>query len=101
LFVFRGPDGVFGVVFGLVLALGLVWVVVSVLHPSHADRRCPRCGRGALERADRDSLAGVRCRSCSWRDDTASAFLLAEDEGEPFEDVVLRERTSRRRYRRW
>ena len=91
LFVLRGPDAVFAVVFEIVLALGVLWILISALFPARADRTCPSCGGQGLERLDRESTAGLVCRLCSWRDASASCFLLVEDEG-PFEDVVLRER---------
>jgi hypothetical protein len=98
LFVLRGPDGVFGVCFGAVLALGVVWILVSTLFPGRAERNCPACGQRGLERIDPASTCGVRCRLCGWRDESASSFLFAEEEG-TFEDIVLRERRSERR--RW
>lgn len=91
-FVLRGPDEVFGLAFGLVLALGLGWILVSALFPARAERTCPQCGRDGLERLDPDSAQGVICRHCAWADESASAFLLLEDEGRPFEDIVLRGR---------
>ena len=91
-FVLRGPDGVFGIAFGLVLALGLGWILVSALFPARAERTCPQCGQDALERLDPDSAQGVVCRLCAWADESASAFLLLEDDGRPFEDIVLRGR---------
>ena len=97
LLVLRGPDELFGVAFGLVLALGLAWILVSSLFPARADRTCPECGKRALTRLDPHSTHGLRCRACGWRDASASAFLLAEDDGDALEDIVLRER----RFRRW
>lgn len=98
LFVFRGPDEVFGVAFAVVLALGLLWILVSALFPASAERRCPRCRRPSIVRADAQKLTGLRCEACSWRDDSASAFIHAEDDGTPFEDIVLRERGKPRRF---
>lgn len=91
-FVLRGPDEVFGVAFGTVVALGLGWVLVSALFPGRADRTCPQCGGEGLERLDPDSSQGIVCSLCSWTDESASSFLLLEDEGEAFEDIVLRGR---------
>jgi hypothetical protein len=93
--VFRGADEIFGLCFALLLGLGVVWILVSVLMPAKADRTCPRCKRSALGRIDPRSTHGVTCRHCGFRDETASAFLLAEEEG-PLEDIVLRERQRRR-----
>jgi hypothetical protein len=98
LLVLRGPDELFGVAFGLVLALGLAWILVSSLFPGKADRVCPECGRETLARLDPRSTHGLRCRSCGWRDESASSFLLAEDDGAPLEDIVLRERRTKRRW---
>jgi len=96
LLVFRGPDGLFGVAFGTVLALGLGWILVCSLFPAKADRTCPECKRPGLVRLDRRTTRGVRCTRCGFRDATASSFLLAEDEGVPLEGTVLHERDRRR-----
>jgi len=98
LFVLRGPDQVFGLVFGIVLALGIAWICACALLPGKAERTCPVCAGEGLERLDRRSTHGLRCRLCGWQDETASSFLLAEEEG-PLEDIVLRER--RGGPRRW
>jgi hypothetical protein len=98
LLVLRGPDELFGVAFGLVLALGLAWILVSSLFPGKADRVCPECRRDALVRLDPRTTQGLRCRACGWRDESASSFLLAEDDGEPLEDIILRERRFKRRW---
>ena len=99
LFVLRGPDEIFGAAFGLVLALGIGWILVSALLPGRAERTCPACGRNGLERLDPRTTHGLRCQLCGWRDESASSFLLAEEEG-PLEDIVLRERRGGER-RRW
>jgi ribosomal protein L37AE/L43A len=96
LLIFRGPDGLFGFTFGLVLALGLAWILACSLFPARADRTCPQCGRRSLSRLDRQATHGLKCRQCGWLDEDASSFLLAEDSGQPFEDIVLRERRPRR-----
>lgn len=93
LFIFRGPDQIFGIAFGVVLSLGLLWILVSALLPAKPDRKCPQCGRDKLVRIDARKLHGLRCRACSWRDETASAFIHAEDDGGALEDIVLRERS--------
>ena len=93
LFVMRGPDQVFGFAFGLVVAVGILWILISSLFPAKADRTCPQCGATSLERLDRHSTQGLTCRLCSWSDASASSFLLAEDEG-ALEDIVLRQRRS-------
>jgi ribosomal protein L37AE/L43A len=97
LFIVRGPDQIFGVAFGIVLCVGLVWILVSALLPARADRNCPQCGRKTVQRIDARTLHGLRCRACSWRDESASAFIHAEDDGRPLEDIVLRERGRFRR----
>jgi hypothetical protein len=96
LFVLRGPDEVFGLAFGLVLALGIGWILVCALLPGKAERTCPACAGQGLERLDRRSTQGLRCRLCGWQDESASSFLLAEEEG-PLEDIVLRARRDGRR----
>jgi len=98
LFVLRGPDEVFGVAFAAVLALGIGWIVVSALLPGKAERTCPACGGAGLERLDPQTTQGLRCGLCGWQDESASSFLLAEEEG-PLEDIVLRQRHQGRR--RW
>lgn len=84
---------------GLVLGVGLVailaWIVTSVLWPARAERTCPACGRRALERIDPEATHGIVCSACGFRDETASAWLFAEEEG-PLEEIVLRERRRRR-----
>jgi len=92
LLVVESPQGLFGVVFGSALALGLVWVLACSLFPATADRTCPECNRKGLVRLDRRTTRGVRCARCGFRDATASSFLLAEDEGVPLESTVLHER---------
>jgi ribosomal protein L37AE/L43A len=84
-------SGHFGLTFGLLVALGLGWVLVSVFFPARADRRCQSCGSESLERLDPQSTQGLRCSSCGWCDAEASAWLIAEEEG-PLEHTVLRQR---------
>jgi len=100
LFVFRGPDHVFGIAFGVVLGLGFLWILVSTMFPSKADRTCPRCGAEALVRLDPHTTRGLACTACAWSDEHASSFYLAEEEG-PFEDDVLGQRAPGRPPRRW
>ena len=64
-------------------ALLLGWILLSTLWPSRADRRCPRCGEDSLERIDRTRTVGLRCEGCGWRDETASAWYLAEADDAP------------------
>jgi hypothetical protein len=93
--VVHGPDWIFAVSLGLLLGIGLLWILVSVLFPAKAERTCPACSGKGLERLDPQSLHGVQCRLCGWSDPAASSFLLAEEEG-TFEDIVLHERGYRR-----
>ncbi|HEX6881728.1 MAG TPA: hypothetical protein VF530_00025 [Planctomycetota bacterium] len=96
LLVRGGSSAWFGAV---ALALGIVpagWVLVSALFPARAERRCPACGQDALARRSPDATHGLRCLACGWADETASAWLLAEEEG-PLEHIVLAERGRTRR----
>jgi hypothetical protein len=86
-----GPLSIFAIVLVVLAALPVLWVVVSALWPARAERTCPACRSERLERADPRTTVGVRCLACGWRDDSASAWLLAEEEG-PLEDVVLAQR---------
>jgi Zn ribbon nucleic-acid-binding protein len=82
---------------GLVL-VPVGWTLVSALWPGKAERNCPACRKDALARMDSSSTVGIRCTACGWRDESASAWLLAEEEG-PLEEVVLAQR-GRKRARR-
>ena len=93
LFVWQGPRWVVPWALGALLAVVVMWVLVSVLWPAHADRRCAVCGVEALERIDADAVHGLVCRACGWRDESESAWLLAEDEEERLEDLVLQRRS--------
>ena len=78
----------------LLVALAVVpigWVLVSALWPARAERGCPACRADALARIDPRATVGLVCRACGWRDESASAWLLAEEEG-TLEEIVLRER---------
>lgn len=79
---------------GVLVALAAVpigWVLVSALLPARAERRCPACGKDALQRLDPRATQGLVCRACGLRDENASAWYLAEEEG-PLERIVLAER---------
>ncbi len=91
----RGPLSIFGLALGLLAFAPALWILISALWPARAERACPACSSGRLVRADPGSTVGIRCDSCGWHDDTASAWLLAEEEG-PLEEIVLREREKRR-----
>lgn len=88
------PVGIFGWIVAVLVAVPVAWVVISALWPARADRTCPSCGRDALRRLDRESAVGLACRACGWRDESQSAWLLAEEEG-PLEEIVLRQRGRR------
>lgn len=85
------PKALFVGLFVLAAALPLAWLTVSALWPARADRTCPTCGAAALERLDANSTHGLGCRACGWRDESASGWLLAEEEG-PLEPLVLARR---------
>jgi hypothetical protein len=87
-----GPVAWFGAVLVLLAVIPAGWVLVSALFPGKAERRCPACGRVALERASTDATHGLACRACGWEDPSASAWLLAEEEGTVLEHVVLARR---------
>jgi len=94
--VMRGPAGLFGGLIAVAIVLGFGWILASALLPAApADRRCPDCGKEALAPAFDDTTRGVACRSCDYLDETASAWMIAEEDG-PLESVVLRERAARR-----
>jgi hypothetical protein len=89
--VFARPFSLFG---GVLLALSCVpigWVLVSALWPARAERRCPVCGGDTLVRLDARATHGLGCSTCSYRDESASAWLLAEEDG-PLEEIVLAQR---------
>lgn len=92
-----GPTGLFGALIAVAIVLGFGWLLASALLPAApADRRCPACGtENGLAPAFEDTTRGVACRSCDYLDETASAWMIAEEDG-PLESVVLRERAARR-----
>ena len=69
-----GPLAVLGWVLAAMFAAPVAWVLASALWPASADRTCPTCGADALERLDRETTHGLRCRSCGWRDEAASSL---------------------------
>lgn len=87
----RGPDQMFGVAIGVLFGLAFLWVGISVLWPSRANRSCPHCKQDTLQRLDPRTTRGLVCSSCSWRDTNASSWYLAEEEG-PLEEMILRDR---------
>lgn len=91
----KRPDGLWSYVVGGMVALTLGWIVVSSLWPGKPDRTCPECGSEGLQRLDEQSHRGLRCRDCGYQDETASSFMIAEEEG-TLEETVLRERGRKR-----
>lgn len=89
------PSGLTMVVLGIFVGIALVWVLVSALWPAKADRNCPSCESEGLVRLDPETTTGLKCSDCGWTDPDASSWFLAEEEG-PLEELVLRERQSRR-----
>jgi len=85
------PSGLPELVLGLGGIVMVAWIAISVLWPARADRSCPACRQDALVRLDPDDAVGVRCTACGFRDETQSAWILAEEEG-PLEGIVLEER---------
>ena len=92
--VFARPLPLFGGVLAFLAVVPALWVLVSALWPAKAERRCPQCRALGLERLDRRATHGLRCRACGWRDEHASAWLLAEEDGR-LEEIVLAERARR------
>jgi hypothetical protein len=80
---------------GLGLGVPILWVLVSALWPGRAERNCPACRRAGLVRMSSSTTVGIRCTQCGWCDESASAWLLAEEEG-TLEKVVLAQRGERR-----
>jgi DNA-directed RNA polymerase subunit RPC12/RpoP len=89
--VLRRPISLFGAVLIGLAVVPVGWVLASALWPARAERRCPACGKDALQRLDERATQGLVCRACGFRDAHASAWLLAEEEG-PLEKIVLAER---------
>lgn len=88
---FTRPLGLFGVLLAVLAAAPVLWVLVSALWPPRAERRCAVCSADALERMDPRTTHGLVCRACGWSDESASGWLLAEEEG-PLEEIVLAQR---------
>lgn len=87
----REPEGLLGWATGGALGALFLWILASALWPARAERTCPRCGAAGLARLDPRAAHGVGCERCGFRDESASAWLLAEEEG-PLEELVLRAR---------
>lgn len=91
----HGPDPLFGYALAAIFGLAGAWAALSIFWPSKPDRACPSCGRADLARIDPRTSLGLVCRSCAWRDESASGWFLAEDEG-ALEGIVLRQREAKR-----
>jgi ribosomal protein L37AE/L43A len=87
-----GPGWLAIAALGAILAVVVGWIVTSVLWPGRADRVCPACGAEAVRRTAPGALVGRRCASCDWRDDAESAWMMAEEEEDALEPLVLRGR---------
>lgn len=92
LLVRLGPNWVSAWVLGGVFATALAWIVISTLWPARADRACPACGEESVERMDSSRSVGKRCAACGWIDETQSSWMIAEEEEEALEHLVLGER---------
>ena len=90
------PPGLAGWTLASVLVAACLWILGSVLWPARAERTCPRCGAAALVRLDPRATHGLLCERCGFRDESASSWLLAEEEG-PLEELVLDARARRSR----
>jgi hypothetical protein len=88
----RGFDRTFAWALAGLLGAAIVWILVSVLWPSRADRTCASCGSPSLRRRDPRSTKGVACAECGYEDASASSFLLAEEDAGSIEPIVLAER---------
>ena len=94
--VFGAVAATFGLILlGAVIAIGLLWILVSSLSPAKADRTCPECHEQGLERLDPNTTRGVVCSLCGYVDPDISAWYLAEDET-LLEEIVLSERAQKR-----
>jgi hypothetical protein len=92
--VIHQPLGLWGWALAICFAVPVGWLLVSILWPGKPDRTCPECGAEALERSDPRTTTGLVCSACGWDDETASGWLMAEEEG-PLEEIVLQQRGRR------
>lgn len=72
--------------------LVLLWLAATTFWPARADRSCPQCGQETLERMDPATTMGLRCTRCSFEDDAASGWFLAEEEEPDLDSLVRRQR---------
>jgi len=84
-------------VLGTVLVAASIWLLATIFWPARAERTCPRCGEERLVRADPQTTMGVRCEACGYKDLEISSWLLAEDEGDSLEQMVIAQRRRGRR----
>jgi hypothetical protein len=96
LLVQRGLDRTFAWALAALLGASIAWVLASVLWPSRPDRTCASCGSPSLRRRDPASTKGVACSACGYEDPSTSSFLLAEEDGDSIEPIVIRERNGTR-----
>ncbi|HIG11001.1 MAG: hypothetical protein ABGY71_12440 [bacterium] len=89
LIVFQGPVHLFGLFFGLIFGLGVLWFLISVIFPGRADLTCPECQAETLERLSPTSALGLRCSACDFTDPDHSSWMIAELEGLPLEPLVF------------
>lgn len=92
----RGLDRTFAWALAALLGASIAWLLVSVLWPSRPDRTCASCGSPTLRRRDPGSTKGVACSACGYEDPSTSSFLLAEEDGDSIEPIVIAEREGRR-----
>ena len=89
--LFTTPSGLWQYIVGLMILGSLTWVAISSLWPGKPERKCPECGQEGLTRSDPETHRGIRCTRCGFEDESASSFMMAEEEG-TLEEAVLRER---------
>lgn len=90
------PAWLAGAALAAILSGVVAWMLASVLWPGRADRVCPECGKEGVVRLDAREAVGRRCSACGWSDAAESAWLMAEEEEEALEPLVLRGRRRRR-----
>ncbi len=66
------------VIAGVIVALGVLWVLGCIFSPAVPDRRCPRCGKEGLVKIRKGEPLGVRCEHCDYRDEGKYVAYLDE-----------------------
>jgi hypothetical protein len=92
----HGFDRTFAWALAGLLGAAILWILVSVLWPSRPDRTCASCGSPGLRRRDPRTTKGVACTACGFEDASTSSFLLAEEDGDSIEPMVIAERNGGR-----